>query len=147
MKNNGAILLTAYEQFGGVCINEYIEMFIDEELEFSDDMFYKYNEYLSENNYEDYFLYSMDEFNEIMSGTDPWEIARSAFYGDFKPCDDYFRFNGYGNLESLSDYEVEKEIMADRDFLRWYIEQENLIDEDEAEEVINQANELIKQGW
>lgn len=144
---NSAILLTAYEQFGGVCINEYIEMFIDEELEFSDDMIWMYNDYLAENNYYDDQIYSMDEFNEIMSGTDPWEIARSTFYGDFKPCDDYFRFNGYDNLESLSEGEIENEIMSNRDFLRWYIEHENLIDEDEAEEVIEQANELIKKGW
>lgn len=148
MKNNLSILLTAYETYGSVSMDEFIEMFIDEELEIDgDNMLSDYNEYLSEKNYYDDCIYSMNDFDEIMSGYEPWEIARSCFYGDFKPCDDYFRFNGYGNLESLDSWEVEKEIKEDRDFLRWYIEKNDLIDEDEAEEIINEANELIEKGW
>lgn len=38
-----------------------------------------------------------------MSSIEPWEVARSAYYGDFRPCDKYFYFNSYGNLKSC-DY-------------------------------------------
>lgn len=40
----------------------------------------------------------------------PFEVARSIFFGDYNYNDYYVRFNGYGNLESLSEYEYEKEL-------------------------------------
>lgn len=55
------------------------------------------------NNYDDEII-EMDRFDEVMDGSNPSEIARSIFYGGgFNPNDDYFHFDGYGNLESLSD--------------------------------------------
>lgn len=44
--------------------------------------------------------YNMEEFDEVLSGHTPMEIAQLIFFGDFNPNHDYFRFNGYGNLES-----------------------------------------------
>lgn len=73
-----------------------------------------YNGYLGDDRY-----YSMDELDELYSGTDPLEILRRAYYGhdenyytdqhgekhysEFNPNREYFSFNGYGNLIS-SDY-------------------------------------------
>jgi hypothetical protein len=37
-----------------------------------------------------------------MEGKEPIEIIRMTAYGDFNYSHDYFRFDGYGNLESLS---------------------------------------------
>lgn len=108
------LLLTSYERFGCVGMDEYKEMFIDEmdkdEISLSD-----YSEYLREN-YPDNDFFPMESFDEIMDGTDPWKIARSCFYGDFRPCDDWFRFNGYGNLESMDEWKIRKEMESDRDF-------------------------------
>ena len=56
-------------------------------------------------------FYGMECFNELMNGLDPEEIARRIFHGDFSPYDEYFKFNGYGNLESLSVYEVQRELL------------------------------------
>ena len=56
-------------------------------------------------------LYDMKMFDEIMSGFEPMEIALKTYFGNFNPNDDYFRFNGYANLESLSDYELEDELL------------------------------------
>jgi hypothetical protein len=74
-----------------------------------------YNGYLGDNRY-----YSMDDLDELHSGTELSEILRRAFYGydkdnystdasgnrergPFNPNRDYFRYNGYGNLVS-TDY-------------------------------------------
>ncbi len=71
-----------------------------------------YNGYLGDDRY-----YSMDELNEIYTGTEPTEILYCAFYGHdaddwytdssgnkiyngFNPNREYFYFNGYGNLVS-----------------------------------------------
>ena len=66
-----------------------------------------HNEYCDRAKYPDDTVYSMNDFDEIMEGFKPWEVARAAFYGDFRPCDDYFRFNGYGNLVSFDWWEDE----------------------------------------
>ena len=50
--------------------------------------------------FEEATYYDMDEFDEFMSNYTPMEIAQMIYFGEFNPNDDYFRFNGYGNLES-----------------------------------------------
>ena len=56
--------------------------------------------------------YYMDEFDELMN-VEPSEIARSIYYGGhFFPLDDYFKFNGYGNVVSVDKYEF-KEALED----------------------------------
>ncbi len=54
---------------------------------------------------------SMDTFNELMHGVEPLEIANRIYFGNFNPNDEYFRFNGYGNLESLDEYDIKDEII------------------------------------
>ena len=50
-----------------------------------------------------------DDFFNTFFYNNPTEAVRSAYYGDYNYCDDYVRFNGYGNLESFNDYDLEKE--------------------------------------
>lgn len=50
--------------------------------------------------------YDMDEFDEFMSNYTPMEIAQMIWFGEFNPNDAYFRFNGYGNLESADWHDV-----------------------------------------
>lgn len=57
-----------------------------------------WNEYTDKANYPDDHIYSMDEFNEIMYGRDPLDIALTIECGDFNSSDDWFWFNGYGNI-------------------------------------------------
>lgn len=77
-------------------INAWIE---DQEDHIIMDLWRQYLD--AANLYYDNDVYSMDDFDELMSGVKPWEVARSAFFGDFRPCDKYFSFNGYGNLVSF----------------------------------------------
>ena len=98
-------------------INNIIEFFKNNEDEFNAaiEELDSYNGYLGDDRY-----YSMDEFDELYSGTEPTEILRQAFYGydedtyttdahgnreygAFNPNRDYFTYNGYGNLVS-ADY-------------------------------------------
>lgn len=62
-------------------------------------------------------IYFMDDLNEICGDMQADELARRIFYGDFNPNHDYFKFNGYENLQSF-DY-LEDEI--DLDYLADYI--------------------------
>lgn len=110
-----------------------------------------HNQYCDEAGYADDEIFDMDMLNEMLTGKDPDEILRMAFYGDFRPCDEYFRFNGYANLEStdypgrkgwipvdeIADYIVENDEDFDNDDLRDLmdeIEEENEEEEEEEEE-------------
>ena len=110
-----------------------------------------HNEYCDEVNYVDDRIYSMGEFDELycMDGKSPLDVIRDAFNGSFNPNDDWFRWNGYGNLEStdrpedwmdlddIADYIVENDEDFDNDDLRDLmdeIEEENEEEEEEEEE-------------
>lgn len=142
---NTALLLTQYERFGTVGTDEYIENYINEELEVTADMIGAYNEYLLENGYEPYY----SDLDIMLCGMTPTEAARCTFYGNFRFAADYHKFNGYANIDSFDDYQVIKEMENDHDFLKWYIEGNDLIDlEDEKVIlVIAEANKLIAMGY
>lgn len=50
-----------------------------------------------------------EEFFNTFFFNNPMEAVRSSFYGDYNFCDKYVKFDGYGNLKSVDDYEIEKE--------------------------------------
>lgn len=62
-----------------------------------------WDDYCDYSNYTDDYVYDMDMIDEMFSDYSPMDILQRAFYGDFNPSHDYFKFNGYANLES-SDY-------------------------------------------
>ena len=57
--------------------------------------------------FETYTLYNMDDFDLVMEGYTPTEVVQRTFFGDFNPNGDYFFFNGYANLESIYEWEME----------------------------------------
>ena len=73
--------------------------------------------------------YYMEDFNFIMEGQTPEFIAHRIHFGDFNPTYDYFRFNGYGNVESISERELERVI------------------EDWADDIIITYKELSNEGF
>lgn len=89
----------------------------------------------------DKYIYSTDEFDELMDGKTPSEIANRVAFGDYAPYHMWFWFNGYGNVVSsnhpdradgwfaseISEYAVE----YDEDFGIRDIRE--ILDEDEAE--------------
>lgn len=149
IKNDGidgvALLLTQYERFGSVGNDEYLELFIDEYLDIDEDLIGAYNDYRSEQGYEVY----CDDLNEMLYGLEPMEIVQKTYFGDFNYSDDYFYFNGYGNINSILTSQIIREMKEDRAFLEWYIEEYDLIDydDDEVQAAIEEANKLIAQGY
>jgi|DEB0MinimDraft_10_1074344.scaffolds.fasta_scaffold61685_2 hypothetical protein len=80
-------------------------------------------------NYMDDSIFDMDDFNELMNGYEPTYIADRISFGEFSSNHDYFKFDGYGNLEStnyLSDF-IDFEDFAD----------EIMDNDDLADELVN----------
>ena len=59
----------------------------------------------------DYLEYyeNNEEFFNTFFYNNPTEAVRSSFYGDYHYCENWVKFDGYGNLKSVNDYELEKE--------------------------------------
>lgn len=83
---------------------KFKELSIDEKLSI-------FNTYCLEHGDPDREIHSFDEeFFEIYF-SDPMEAARATFFGKIDSwSDEYIKFNGYGNLVSMNEYDVLKEI-------------------------------------
>jgi len=103
---------------------------------------YAYNEFLFESNYYDDTLYQ--SLNELMAGASPEEVARAVFYGDYNYTDPYIRFDGYGNIKSLQEYEVKNEMLENDEFLNYLIENDVDFNEKEYSELIEATNKELK---
>ena len=111
----------------------------------SDEAVSLWNEYCSEDGRMDDYIYSMNEFDEIMGDMTPLDVARTCFYGDFCPADDYFWFNGYANLES-SDFPSmdDKSPFYAKELATWIIKNENALYCDEIQEILDEDDEEEK---
>ena len=101
-----------------------------------------HNAYCEADSNMDDYIYSMGEFDEIMYGYTPWEVARSCFYGhEFCPAHDYFRFNGYANLESFDFAPGGNSGIYISDIAEYIDRTEDNLDNDEIQEVLDEYEE------
>lgn len=100
-----------------------------------------YNDYCSNQSNDD-VVYEFDEnfINEYFQK--PWDAILSVHYGLVNFTDEYVKLDGYGNLETLSNYEL-NELIRDyvEDIYEWgqyndYIDMNDYVsyDEDDEEE-------------
>lgn len=115
-----------------------------------------YNGYLNDDRY-----YSMDELDELYTGTEPSEILRRAYYGydaetyitdgsgnkeygQFNPNREYFTYNGYGNLVS-ADYK-DYSAHLDKYAIEAMSENRNYIDTIEDNEELTELFDELEQA-
>ena len=70
------------------------------------------------------------------------KAVRSAQYGDYNYSDEYVKFNDYGNLESFTEYEMQKTLEDNVDDIIETLER-NIDDIDIYDYVINEYFEEI----
>lgn len=92
-----------------------------------------YRDFVNETGYDN--IFDMDELDEILSGEEPSLIANMIFYGDFRPNDNYFMFDGCGNLESF-DYLDDK--MYFDEMAQYMIDYDEDFDNDEIREILDE---------
>lgn len=74
------------------------------------------------------------------------EVARAVCYGDYNYMDAYVKFNAYGNLESVNEWEYEKEIQDYKDeiieaYIDLYEDDESYLQYDDAFKIIEKYKE------
>ena len=142
---DSAYMCTQYESAGSIDFHEYlVDLFRENyELEKID-----YQDYLEANNFE--LFYSMDDFDEIMSGYKPYEIVKKAFYGNFYPADKYFTFDGNGSLKSFNylDQNYKEEEVIDYVVDNYASNYEELeFASDNKDLIVDIARFLVEEGY
>ena len=140
-------MATQYERWGSVSAEEITEAYIDEHITVTANMLSDYNEYLREDSRYDDEIMSWDDLEDYLRDMPPLDAFKLAHNSDFSWNDDYFTFNGYGNLRGMQEYEVVRKMEEDRDFLKWYVEEREPIEDETMEQAIAYCNYLIKQGY
>ena len=87
-----------------------MERYLEENLEEARDIVSQINGY--DESLEELYVYSMCEFDDVIecANLSPTELIDKVQYGDFTTNNDYFIFDGLGNLVSYSEYEYEEMI-------------------------------------
>lgn len=109
-------------------IKEYLESTTDE------NKVYLWNEYCCNSNGYDYELFDYDTLIEYCNGQDAdWIIGR-VYFGKFEYNSPYFKFNGYGNFESVwnPDDEIDYDAIAD-----YCIENDEDFSDGEIRDILN----------
>ena len=93
-----------------------------------------HNTYCDAANCMDDCIYAMDEMEEILDGVDKWKLVDMMRYGNFDFQNDFWGFNGYGNLVSYNARElpIYAEDIADYILLR-----EDSLGNDEIQEILD----------
>lgn len=100
-----------------------------------------WNEYCDSEYRFDDRIYFMEDFDEIMSGREPLDIARTCYFGDFDPTHEYFWFNGYANLESDYDIDGEKSPFCIDELVDYIVENEEDFGNNDIAEVLEGEKE------
>jgi len=87
--------------------------------------------------------YNDKDFFNMHFNENPMEAVRASYYGDYNYMDEFVRFNGYGNLESLTEHEYEEELKESIDeIVDSLIEnQAHIHCSDELEELLEELEE------
>ena len=98
-----------------------------------------HNTYCDAANCTDNCIYAMDEIEEILDGVDKWELVRMVQFGDFDCTEEFWGFNGYGNLVSYNAWELPIYAEDIADFILW---KEDSLGNDEIKEILDGEDEL-----
>ena len=97
-----------------------------------------HNTYCDAANCMDDCIYAMDELEEILDGVDKWELVRMVQFGDFECTQDFWKINGYGNLDSYNAWELP--IYAE-DIADYILSKEDSLGNDEIKEILDGEDE------
>ena len=137
--------LTAYESAGDF---DYSKFKVDQWMENYELEVRDYHEYASEVLYDDFYDNVDDELNDMFRT--PAEAIAATIFGDYHYSDDYVKLNGYGNLQSFNEHDLNT-IYDEKEVIKYCIDNMSYEATDfleEHEELIEAvATELVKQGY
>lgn len=99
-----------------------------------------HREYINKTSRFDDEIYTLDDLDMIAEGEDAYWLLCRAYYGDFDPTADYFKFNGYGNLQSIYSYEL-SEYIDFKEIAEYCVENDNDFYNDDIRGILEEEDE------
>lgn len=122
--------------------NELVELF--ENMDDCDKIS-MHNNYCDAINDTDSQIFEMWDFDDIMFGQSASNIASMVCNGEFDTSDEYFTFNGYGNLMSFDYWNIDSHIEFD-DIAHYCLDNDCDFDEKDIRAILDRyAEELEKE--
>ena len=97
-----------------------------------------HNTYCDAANCMDDCIYAMDDMEVILEDVDKWRLVDMIRYGNFDFNDEFWGFNGYGNLDSYDAWELP--IFAS-DIAGYILRKEDSLGNDEIQEILDEEGE------
>lgn len=97
-----------------------------------------HNTYCDAANCMDDCIYTMDDMEDVLDGVDKWELVRMLRFGNFDFMEDFWGFNGYGNLDSYNEWELP--IFAE-DIADYILQNEDDLSNSELAEILEDDDE------
>ena len=97
-----------------------------------------HNAYCDAANCMDDYIYNMEELEEVLDGVDKWELVRMIRFGNFDFMKEFWSFNGYGNLDSYSAWELP--IFAS-DIANYILSEEDALGNEELQEILDEDDD------
>lgn len=148
-KNHIAFMATQYDDIAHSVDGAIMHALGDEIIEdmSDDEILAKYFEMRDEYAYEEFYALDDDTLDDVLSSYSPNEVVRMALFGKFNYNDDYFTFDGYGNLESYTETELADEARNDSDFRQYLTSECSDYDMDWLEDVRTLFLKYLKEGY
>ena len=93
-----------------------------------------HNTYCDAANCTDDCIYAMENMDEILDGVDTWKLVDMMKHGNFDFQDDFWGFNGYGNLDS---YDACVLPIFASDIADYILLEEDSLGNDEIQEILD----------
>ena len=139
-----AFQLTAYEQYGCIDFDKWLNDQIKNKLGELDDseLVHLHNEGCSEHNYFDDYIYT--DLAEMLEGLDVESAIQRTYYGKYQGGTiGYFQFNGYANVvEDYPSHLINEDLC-----IQMLREQMPELSEDAQNILIQMTIELVKAGY
>ena len=101
-----------------------------------DDIVELFNAFCEETCFPDDKIYRMGDFEDVCGDLTAYDLASKICDGKFDLCDDYFRFNGNGDLESFIFVTDENSGISIDDIVDFIVENDCPLDRYEIEEIL-----------
>lgn len=121
---------------------EKVKAYLLNNLEELKDVVREVNSWNSDLEHLDY-QHNDEDFFDTYFECEPMKAVRAAVYGDYNYTDEYVKFDGYSNLVSVSEYDMEEELKENIEEIMDALESNfsNLCLSDELTALINEEEE------
>lgn len=97
-----------------------------------------HNAYCDATNGTDGCIYAMEDLEEALDGVDKWELVRMMRFGDFDFMKDFWKINGYGNLDSYGAWDLP--IFAE-DIADYILSKDDGLEDGEIQKILDEEGE------